>query len=227
MNFLILGDGPEEHAWADAIAARPGHRLVAAWPGFEGLPPEAVLAADLDAALATAGVDAAVVGGSLDLRDEALRRTAGLGFAAICLHPPGPNADPYYQVALSREETGAVVVPDLPGRLHPGIIALKSALGDGRLGEFRSLRVEAPGDPSRPDLAAWAFPNWVDPVRVLLGEVESLTAIGDPPGPGPTRSLTVQLRGPSGRLASKAAIQARSLRFAILKSACWFRIRSS
>jgi len=199
MNFLILGDGPDERAWASTLAGRADHRVVAASPGFPEILPEAASPADLDGALAAAGVEAVVVGGSLAFRDEALRRSAAAGFATICLHPPGPNADPYYQVALSREETGAVVVPDLPGRLHPGVAALRQALATGELGGFRSLRIEATGGPGGADLASWDFPRWADLARVFLGDVASLTAMGDPPGLPPTRALTVQLRGSSGR----------------------------
>jgi myo-inositol 2-dehydrogenase/D-chiro-inositol 1-dehydrogenase len=198
MNFLILGDGPEERAWAEALAARPEHRVTAAWPGFPDHFPDIPRPADLEAALAVAGVEAAVVGGPLDLRDEALRRTAASGFAAICLHPPGENADPYYQVALSREETGAVVVPDLRGRLHPGVEAIRKIQAEGDLGAFRGLRIEVPAREKDGDLRA-EFARWADLARLFIGEVESLTALGDPPGEAPTRALTVQLRGPGGK----------------------------
>ncbi len=222
MNFLILGDGPDERAWAEVLAGRPDHRVIAAVPGFPDLFPDIPTPDDLEAGLAIAGVEAVIVGGPLDQRDEALRRTAASGFAAICIHPPGLNADPYYQVALSRDETGAVVVPDLPGRLHPGVEALRSVLTplqadafpglrveaerklvlEAReaqdLGEFRGLRIEAPGASGDRSLLE-SFSRWVDLVRDLVGEVESLTALGDPPGDSPTRTLTVQLRGPSGR----------------------------
>src|SRR4051812_17287122 len=98
MNFLIVGDGPNEWAWAQALAAHEGHRLVAACPGFKAMP-ELPGGNDLDGALAIAGVEAVIVGGPADeYRAEALRRAAGTGMPVICLHPPGPNADPYYQV---------------------------------------------------------------------------------------------------------------------------------
>jgi predicted dehydrogenase len=201
MNFLILGDGPDERLWASDLAKHPEHRVIAASPGFPDILPGAATPEDLDGALAVAGVEAVIVGGSLAFRDEALRRSAAVGFASICLHPPGENADPYYQVALSREETGAIVVPDLPGRLHPGVAAIRDAFNRGEVGKFRGMMIEAPGEPDEPDLAARAFPRWVDLARVIIGEVLSLTALGDPPGEHPTRSLTVQLRGAQGRLA--------------------------
>src|SRR5262245_18366093 len=123
MNVLILGDGPEERAWAECLASHPEHPLFAAFPRVESFD-ELPGGDDLDTALAVAGVQMVIVGGEPAFRAEALRRAAALGLPILCLHPPGPDADAYYQVALSREETGAVIVPDLPARLHPGLDAL-------------------------------------------------------------------------------------------------------
>src|SRR5579859_6612837 len=38
MNILILGDGPEEQAWARALIDHPAHRLWAACPGLKAFP---------------------------------------------------------------------------------------------------------------------------------------------------------------------------------------------
>ena len=200
LNFLILGDGEEERAWARTLAEHPEHRLHAAFPGFEGFP-DLPGRRDLDAALADEGIDAVIVGGDPGLRSEGLRRAAAAGFPALCLHPPGPDPDAYYQVSMSRQETGAIVVPDLPARLHPGVIAIREALASGVLGAPRGLRFEATVGPERSDLLGSAFPRAVDLARMLLGEVEALTASGDPPGDRPTGGLLVVLRGPEGRRA--------------------------
>lgn len=200
MNFLILGDGAEELAWARHIIGSTEHRLAAAFPGFEALS-DVPTPLDLDDALAMASVEAAVVGGPPDFRAEALRRVAAEGLPAICLHPPGPDADPYYQVALSHAETGAILVPDLPTRLHPGVEALREALQDGRLGAFRVLQLESSAGLASDDLARLNFPRIVDVVRSLIGEVEAVTATGDPPGEHPRDDLLVQLRGPQSRRA--------------------------
>lgn len=191
MNFLILGDGPEERAWAAAVAATDAHRLVAAYPGVPGAPPSR----DLDDALATSGVDAAVVGGPPDFRAEALRRAAASGLAVVCLHPPGDDSEAYYQVSMSRSETGAVLVPDLPARLHPGAALIREALACEDLGPFRGLRYESPVGPDGGDLVRHEFATAVDLVRSLVGEIGAVTATGEPPGERPTESLFVHLRG--------------------------------
>jgi myo-inositol 2-dehydrogenase/D-chiro-inositol 1-dehydrogenase len=200
MNFLVLGDGPEELAWARAIAADPAHRLLAAYPGFAEFP-DLKHPADFDDALAQAQLEAVVVGGTIASRGESLRRVAAVGLPAICLHPPGDDSEAYYQVALSREETGAVVIPDLPGRLHPGLDLLRDELEHPELGGFRGLTVQCSAPPEAGDLTRHVLPRLVDPVRALLGEIDAVTATGDPPGPRPTESLIVQLRGPEARRA--------------------------
>jgi myo-inositol 2-dehydrogenase/D-chiro-inositol 1-dehydrogenase len=200
MNVLILGNGDEELAWARWLLGRSDHRLDAAFPGFgdsamAGIP----VPRDLEDALARAGIDAVIVGGPIEFRGEALRRAAAEGFAIIGLHPPGRDSEAYYQVALSREETGAVIVPDLPLRLHPGMAALRQALSTGELGPFRALRLEQPSITAGADLARVEFPRVVDVVRALLGEIEALTATGDPPGESPGLELVAQLRATGSR----------------------------
>jgi myo-inositol 2-dehydrogenase/D-chiro-inositol 1-dehydrogenase len=202
MNVLILGNGDEELAWARWLKSHSEHRLDAAFPGFG----EAALAGiararDLEDALARPGIEVVIVGGPVDFRGEALRRAAAEGFAIVALHPPGHDSEAYYQVALSREETGAVIVPDLPLRLHPGVIALHQALATDELGTFRALRFDASSPQAGADLARREFPRVVDVVRALLGEIEALTATGDPPGEYPDIELIVQLRAAGSRRA--------------------------
>ena len=141
------------------------------------------------------------MGGDLEFRSEALRRAAAVGLPIICLHPPGADAEPYYQVALSREETGAVIVPDLPLRQHPGLVRLRQGWECGELGAFRGLRHESPADPAGGDLTRHAFARMVDSVPAFLGEIDALTATGDPKGDRPTETLVVHLRGAQGRRA--------------------------
>ena len=202
MNVLILGNGSEERAWAEWLLASRQHRIVAAFPGFSESPlADIPVATDLEDALARAGVDAAIVGGPIEVRGENLRRAAAEGLAIICLHPPGSDSEAYYQVALSRAETGAVIVPHLPLRLHPSVDSLRQAMDRGELGAFRGLRFELPCADEGIDLARIAVPRAVDVVRALIGEIEALTATGDPPGLNPDLELVVQLRAAASRRA--------------------------
>jgi myo-inositol 2-dehydrogenase/D-chiro-inositol 1-dehydrogenase len=208
MNVLILGDGEEELAWAQWVVGRPDHRLDAAFPGFlDSAMAGIATARDLEDALARPGLDAVIVGGPLESRGEWLRRAAVEGFAIVALHPPGPDSEAYYQVALSREETGATIVPDLPLRLHPGIKILRQALSSGELGSFRGLRFEATSTAIGSSLVRVGFARAVDAIRAILGEIDALTATGDPPGEDPDLDLVVQLRS-AGSL--RAEIRIRS-----------------
>jgi predicted dehydrogenase len=202
MNVLILGDGTEERAWASWFLVHSQHHLEAVYPGLAGDEFAGTrVAIDLDEALATAGIDLAVVGGPPAFRAEALRRAAAEGLAILCIHPPGPDSEAYYQVALSRAETGAVVVPVLPLRLHPGVARLQQAIATGELGTVRGIRHESPANPEDGEFARMGFARMVDVVRTLIGEIEALTASGDPPGEQPDIELVVQLRGAQGRRA--------------------------
>lgn len=185
-NILVLGDGAEERAWADWLRSQDS------WTP--------VVADDPDEGLSIPNLDAAIIGGPIDVRGEALRRLAAEGMAIIQLHPPGPNADAYYQVSMSRRETGAVIVPDMPFRLHPGVVRLREEIVSGDLGDFRSLRVVVHASPNE-DLARVAFARVADVVRALLGEIQTATASGDPPGTEPEHELIVQLRDEQGRRA--------------------------
>ena len=198
MNILILGDGPDELAWAYAIVEHPEHRLAAACPGFKSLS-DVPGGNDLDTALALPGIEAVICGGDIVLRAEGLRRAASTGMRAVALHPPGPNADPYYQVALSRQENAAIVVPDLPGRLHPGMAILAKAAREASQGSPRTVRYELTVEPSDGDLVGKILPRVVDAVRALIGEVRGVTAAGVPSNEKPTEGLTVHLRAAGDR----------------------------
>jgi myo-inositol 2-dehydrogenase/D-chiro-inositol 1-dehydrogenase len=199
MNALILGNGAEELAWARWLLEQDAHRLEAVFPPF----PDPMLAGipaprDLDDALSRAGTDAVIVGGSLKERGEFLRRAAAEGLAVICLHPPGADSEAYYQVSLSREETGAVIVPDMPWRLHPGVAVLRRAMTERELGTNRGVRLEISTGGAALDLSSFVFARGVDVLRALVGEIEALTASGEPPGEHPELELVVQLRSAAG-----------------------------
>ena len=197
MRFLLLGAGEEESAWAEAIRACAGHELLAVWPETPFHEPNLN---EIDAPLALQGVDAVIVGGPISFRDQALRKVAAAGFHAIALHPPGPNADAYYQVALSREETGSIVVPDLPQRLSPSVVELKQAIVNGMFGAPLELLLDVQVEPGDDDLVGPVFSRWADLIRHLLGEATTILSFGEPTGMYPSRSLTAQLRsGESAR----------------------------
>ncbi|WP_165222402.1 hypothetical protein [Aquisphaera insulae] len=199
MNVLVVGDGPEELVWGAWFSSHPDHSLLGILGGYlASRVVNARFVADLDEGLALARLDLVIVGGPILARGEALRRCAAEGLAVICLHPPGDDSEAYYQVALSREETGSVIIPYLPLRLHPGVAALRAGRENGEIGTVRALRHEISVEETDEDMARHIFPVAVDPIGALLGEIDSLTASGDPPGTTPELELLVQLRSTGG-----------------------------
>jgi hypothetical protein len=81
------------------------------------------------------------------------------------------------------------------------VAKLRAALNDGELGAFRGIRLETGTAGEGPDLVRVVFARMVDVIRALLGEIEALSATGDPPGEHPDLELIVQLRGAEQRRA--------------------------
>ncbi len=170
---------------------------MAAFPGFDDRK-DPLAKESLEIALGLDEVDAAVVGGAdFDQKAAALQRAAISGVATICIHPPGILPDPYYVVELGLHETSAIVVPDIPGRLHPGFAKLRQAIIAARHAHNSGLEVIFEGTFPRgsTNLLHEALPRSVDMVRSLIGEVESVTAFATPPHTTSVSRLGVQLGG--------------------------------
>ncbi|MBI1322401.1 hypothetical protein GC170_04345 [bacterium] len=198
MNIVVLGDDVRIRAFVDRLVENPQHRIVMCCPPIPGLEGTT----DLETALAAREIDAALVGGVAEMRGELLRRAAGQGWTCLCLHPPGLDTDPYYQVALSNHEFGAVIVPDLNWRFHPAISEIRRLTKpEGESGPIESVELELHVPSSGSSLVLDPFSTWVDVIRVLIGEVENIAAMGMPSGTQPSQRLTVQMRAARDRRA--------------------------
>ncbi len=198
MKLVVLGDDPRTRELVDNLIERGSHEIVSSCPQLPGFPGTS----DLEAVLSEKDVEAAIVGGSPELRGEWLRRAAGQGWTCLCLHPPGFDTDPYYQVALSNHEFRAVIVPDLPWRFHPAVTEVRRMTGpDGEAGPIESVEFELTVPSSGKSLVLEPFSKWVDVVRVLIGEIENIAAMGMPSGTEPSDRLTVQMRASRERRA--------------------------
>jgi myo-inositol 2-dehydrogenase/D-chiro-inositol 1-dehydrogenase len=81
------------------------------------------------------------------------------------------------------------------------VAKLRAVLNSGELGAFRGIRLETDSADGGPDLVRVVFARMVDVIRALLGEIEALSATGDPPGDHPDLELIVQLRAAEKRRA--------------------------
>jgi myo-inositol 2-dehydrogenase/D-chiro-inositol 1-dehydrogenase len=198
MRFALLGAEPTERSWADLLSSLPEHEIVAASPGWQDRP-SIPIASDLDALLATPNLDAVIVGGPVAERAEALRRTAAEGLTIIVLHPPGAGPESYDQVALTPQETGARIIPDLFDRLHPAWRFVREVLASQRLGELIRLSCEATSSRGAGSLIDPLFARLIDTARSVAGEVLSVTATGSSTAADEQpRRVLIQLRATSG-----------------------------
>ncbi len=165
---------------------------------------------DLDDALARPGLDAVIVGGPIESRGESLRRAAAEGLAHRLPAPARPGLRSLLPGrAEPRGDRRRRSCPTCRLRLHPGVTALRQAL----------CRRRARHVPRPADGVASADPHGTEPgprrfrprgrrrSARSLGEVEALTATGDPPGEDPDYELVVQLRAAGSR---RAEVRIRS-----------------
>lgn len=200
MRIAILGDGQEERLWVEALTRVPGAKLVLVCPRWADRP-EVLGVEDVNSALAAPGIDWFILAGEESARAETLRRAAAEGVRVIVRHPPSDSVDAYYQVALTPQETGAVIVPDLGMRFHPGLSIFHKALQSGEFGEVLKIRLEAVTAESRGGLVTPVCARVLDLLLALGGDVAAVTAAGDPVAEGSVeglRNLNVQLRFASG-----------------------------
>lgn len=216
MNFAIIGNRAGERAWADRILSSADHRLIAAYPGFDDLP-DVPCGDSLEAAIGHDGVNAAIIGGELEEREPALARAAVAGLRVLCVHPPAEFADPYYAVELGRAESGAIVIPNLSGRLHPGIVRLRDLIAEAVRAGDRALVVRYEGSSTEPLIIQ--FSRCVDILQALIGRVDALSATADPPGASIAECtrLSVHLRG---KLSGEAELTVSPARTAGLTLKC-------
>jgi len=198
MKVIVLGDDPRVRGFVNCLIELGSHEIVSTCPQLPGL----AGTSDLEAVLSVKDVEAAIVGGSRELRAEWLRRASGQGWTCLCLHPPGFDTDPYYQVALSNHEFRAVIVPDLPWRFHPAVSEVRRlTASDGEAGPIESVEFEISVPTTGNSLVLEPFSQWVDVVRVLIGEIENIAAMGMPSGTEPSDRLTIQMRAARERRA--------------------------
>ena len=198
MKIIVLGEDSDTHEFVRRLPTDGRHKVAMTWPKF----PQMSGDPDLESALATLDIDAALIGGPLEQRGELLRRAVAQGWNCLSMHPPGLNTDPYYMIDLSGHEFQAVVTPNLPLRFHPGIQSIRQATtAGGSAGPVRSVILEISTRATNQSLVLEPFAKWVDVVRLLMGEIENIAAMGFPAGLAPTERLTAQLRGSGERRA--------------------------
>jgi hypothetical protein len=194
MKLGLLGTDSDIALLAAAAAARGDEVLALDQPGEQPGGPRQIGGDACDAiAVGSDGWDAT--------RAEAVRMLVQTGRTLVLAQPLELSMLWAYELDMIRRDSGAILLPFLPARLHPFTARLKAAVesgvaGTSPLGPLESLRLERTmADRTRGTVLA-ALARDVDLVRVLVGEPARLATLGagDPDSAWPT--LAVGFTGP-------------------------------
>jgi predicted dehydrogenase len=218
MKLAILGADRQTLAIARAIVAddsvqHDAYQLVACAEtnsgpyaaSFDAFRPVRGVVDNWEALLDTSWLDAVIVSydADEDRRAEQLRKFAQVGVPTLVAHPLFISMLVYYELDMIRRESGTVMLPYLPERLHPAIGELMSRLATdqpGSIGRLEQTALERHLVQRDPAAIKAQFARDVDVLQCLAGD---LTHLGAMAGGSKTsyESLNVQMSGPSGVLA--------------------------
>ena len=178
MRFALLGNHPDGLQMVRALTATGRHQLVAysgPAPGAEALRRFGIFikpVGDMEEILADPAVEAVIVAGRSGDRAVQLRRALQSERHVLCVHPADEAPDIAYEAAMIQGDTKQVLLPLLPGALHPAVRQLADIVlrPDGAIGQTTLLLVEHAT--THPPTAATvpSLPGW-DIIRALGGEV--------------------------------------------------------
>jgi myo-inositol 2-dehydrogenase / D-chiro-inositol 1-dehydrogenase len=184
VGFAVLGCGRIGKMHARNVAAHPRARLVTVYdvarPAAEAVGAElgAKVAASVEEALSTAGVDAAFIASSTDTHVDLLTRAAKAGKAVLCEKPIDLDIG---KVDACWQEIGPLDVPIQIGfnrRFDPSFAAVRDAIRAGEIGELRQVIITS-RDPEIPPVGYMKVAGGLlrdmtihdfDLARFLLGE---------------------------------------------------------
>ena len=128
-------------------------------------------------------VDAVLVGrgtASTELRAEQLKRLAAEAIPLLVVHPVCDSVLPYYELDMTRRETGGIVRHYNPMVGHPIVAELAAWIRDGHpaIGPIHQLSCERRlGDDNRADVLAHLARD-VELVTMAAGDIRRVTAVG-------------------------------------------------
>jgi predicted dehydrogenase len=185
MHFAFIGS---EHEWQRLKAwfePASEHRVLAvlASPASEPwavLPPGATRCNDFEELLSNPQIDGLILGGPVCERAARLRRAAQAGRTCLCFMPLDATISAYHEVAMIAVDTGAVLLPMLPGPVHPAWRELESVCRSGSLGTIRTVTVErSVADDARGELISGLYAEAADLLGRVIGEIIEVIATGD------------------------------------------------
>ncbi|MFM7245460.1 MAG: hypothetical protein ACKO40_14980 [Planctomycetaceae bacterium] len=206
LRFGLLGCDASIAAVASAAARRgdvlvAGHDMGPSWSQSLSVPRLESWEPLLDARTA----DVVLVGSDdwNDRRAEAVRTLVQAGRTLVLSQPLELSMLWAYELDMIRRDTGAVLVPVLPDRLHPLVARLRTAIeaaaaGVGDLGPVESIHLERRlADRSRASVLA-CFCRDVDIVRAVVGDPERLSTLAAAGADAAWPSLAIGLTSAGG-----------------------------
>jgi predicted dehydrogenase len=237
MRFGLLGNDPDGLEMACALVESGRHQLAsyAARVDEDVLRrwnPDARRVADAEEVLADPAVELVIVAGGPAVRPAQLRRALQSERHVLCAHPADQTPEAAYEAAMLRDDSGCVLLPLLPGALHPAVRRLASFVtrlgqkdGESPAGAFVLLEVEiaGTGEVLRGFDAGLkpSFPGW-ELLRALGGELQEVTAFAEGEELGPGEPVLVAGRFDQGGLLRLTLLPRRpddALRVMLLGSA--------
>jgi predicted dehydrogenase len=135
-------------------------------------------------------------------RAEAVRMLVQAGRTLVLAHPLEPSMLWAFELDMIRRDSGAVLIPYLPDRLHPFVARLKTAIeaglgGTEPLGALESVKFERlMADRTKPRVLA-ALARDADLIRALTGDPARLGTLGAADPDSAWSTLAVGFTGPS------------------------------
>jgi predicted dehydrogenase len=178
MRFALLGNHPDGLQMVRALTATGRHQLVAysgPAPGAEALRRFGISikpVGDMEEILADPAVEAVIVAGRSGDRAVQLRRALQSERHVLCVHPADEAPDIAYEAAMIQGDTKQVLLPLLPGALHPAVRQLAEMIRqpDGAIGQAMLLVLEHATTGPASAATALSLPGW-DIIRALAGDV--------------------------------------------------------
>jgi len=202
MKFALLGADADLLPLARCVAQAAEHELVAIYdaaPLAEPLrawAPQAAWADSWETLLHGTVADAVMVArGPAAERDDQLRKLVQAAVPLILVHP-ACEAIVGYELDMIRRDTGCVLVPYWPGRLHPALpqVAQMIQAGDnGGLGRIRQVTFERRMSETSRQTVLAQLARDADFVRSLLGAIHKVHGMGAIDAGGGYASFNVQM----------------------------------
>jgi predicted dehydrogenase len=187
MRFALLGNHPDGLQMVQALVETGRHELVA-YSGpvhqWESSRLKAVRTfGDIEEILADPTVDAVVVAGDSSQRPLQLRRALQSERHVLCVFPPDQSPDIAYEAAMIQADTRRVLLPILPGALHPGIQRLRALIqktepGSGWLVQWDRCLQGPETNQSKEELLLPYFPGW-EILQALGGSIAEVSAFAE------------------------------------------------